>query len=270
MAGEDEAEMTRERETAEETAVSDTSQDAQDSDSTGENLEELSGDRETMDSAADSFLEVEQEFDGMVEGMQMHGQAIDVSQIPATEVPDDFPYDIGSDDALALTLELDQMENETVTTYFEWPTDGAKKRLGKLLSLRDVPLDRFANLHGERILLTVEDGHVVPVLPDEERRGSDRGIWGILSGLAPSALIFVAGMLGLGGLVSSTSFVLVWLVATFLILPISVYYDAWDLRTTTNWEGGPLFWATLAMIPGLNILGVVAYLILRQNAEPII
>jgi hypothetical protein len=49
-----------------------------------------------------------------------------------------------------------------------------------------------------------------------------------------------------------------------------VYYDAWDLRTTTNWEGGPLFWATLAMIPGLNILGVVAYLILRQNAEPII
>jgi hypothetical protein len=270
MAGEDEAEMTREREDGQESAVSDASQETQADESTGEDVGELSGDRETLDSAADSFLEVEQEFDGMVEGAQMHGQAIDVSQVPASEVPDDFPYDIQSDDALALTLELNQMENETVTTYFEWPTDSAEKRLGKLLSLRDVPLDRFANLHGETILLTVEDGHVVPVLPDEERRGSDRGVWGVLAGLAPSALIFVAGMLGLGGLVSSTSFVLVWLVATFLVLPISVYYDAWDLRTTTNWEGGPLFWATLAMIPGLNILGVVAYLILRQNAEPII
>jgi hypothetical protein len=301
VAGDDEAEMTKERETTEESHVSETTEESHVSETTeessgsdasesqiSETIEELlgsddsesqssqgevsslTGEQEDLDSAADSFLEVEQEFDGMVEGMQLRGQAIDVSQIPATEVPDDFPYDIQSEDALALTLELTQMESQTVTTYFEWPTDGADKRLGKLLSLRDVPLDRFADLHGEKILLTVENGHVVPVLPEEERRGSDKGILGILGGMAPSALIFVAGLLGLGGLVGNLPFLLLWLIGTFFVLPISTYYDAWDLRTTTNWEGGPLFWATLMMIPGLNILGVAAYLIVRQNAEPII
>ena len=226
------------------------------------------GDR--VDSAAGSFLEVEQALDGMVEGMQVRGQAIDVERIPAHEVPDGFPYEIATSDALALTLEIDQTEGKTVTTYFGWPGDGADERLGKLLRLREVPVDRFADLHGDSILLEVENGHFVPVLPKDEQRGDDRAYWGILAGLFPSILIAVAGVLNAGAFLFTSTFLFVWLLATFVILPLATYYDAWNLRTTTNWNGGPLFWATLAMIPGLNVMTTAAYLIIRKNAESII
>ncbi len=232
--------------------------------------ETASTDRADVDSAAGSFLEVEQELDAMVEGMQVRGQAIDVERVPAYDVPEGFPYEIWTDDALALTLELAETQGKTVTTYFAWPGKGADERLGKLLQLREIPIDRFADLHGEDILLQVENGHFVPVLPEEEQRGDARAYWGILAGLFPSVLIAVAGIFNVGGFLFTPTFVLLWLLATFVVLPLSTYYDAWNLRTTTNWRGGPLFWATLAMIPGLNVVSSAAYLILRQNAEPII
>lgn len=231
----------------------------------------VSGESEDLDTKAASFLEVEQEIDAIAEGMQVRGQAIDVEQIPAHEVPEGFPYEITTDDALALTLELpDTTSEKTVTTYFDWPTEGTGDRLGRLLELREVPLDRFADLHGETLLLTVEDGHFVPVLPDEEPRGDGRAVYGILAGLLPSLAIFAAAMLGGGGFLVSNWFVLLYLAAHIAILPAATYLDAWHLRTTTNWEGGPLFWAFFAMIPGLNLLVLAAYLIARANAEPIL
>lgn len=253
---EDEQEITRDRDEGSEG-------DGSDDDPVTEEVREI-------DEAADSFLEVEQELDAMAEGMQLRGQAIDVEQISASEVPGEFPYDVGTGDALALTLEVDQREGKTVTTYFQWPGDGSDERLGRLLELCGVPLDRFADLHGEELLLEVESGHFVPVVPDEEPRGDDRAYWGILAGLFPSVLVFVASLFQSAEFLVSTWFFISWLVATFVVLPIAVYFDAWHLRTTTNWEGGPLFWAALSMIPGLNVVGVAGYLIVRENAEPII
>lgn len=255
MAGEDERELTKAAEEDEEEPQE----------------PPVPGERDHVDSAATSFLEVEQELDTMVEGMQVRGQAIDVERIPAHEVPQGFPYDVGTDDALALTLELEETAGKTVTTYFEWPAEGTDDRLGTLLQLRDVPLDRFADLHGEEVLLEVEAGHFVPVLPEGEPRGDERAYWGILAGLFPSVLIAVAGVFGaLGGFVASPTFLFLWLFATLVVLPVSIYLDAWHLRTTTNWRGGPLFWAFFGMIPALNVVTTAAYLVIRQNAEPII
>lgn len=225
-----------------------------------------------VEAAAESFLELEEEFEFVGDGIQVRGQAVDVERIPASAVPDDFPAEIHTDDALALTLELVEVEGErTVTTYFDWPAEGSGERLSKLLALRDVPLDRFADLHGETMLLEMRDNHFLPVLPDEEPRGDERGIYGILAGLLPSLLVFLGGMVGgIGGLLFTTTFIFIYLLATLVVLPLSTYLDAWHLRTTTNWDGGPLFWAFFSMIPGLNIVTIGAYLVLRGNAEPLI
>jgi len=261
VSGEDERELTRDREGAD--------TDGDEEGAVEKLTEGVSEGVREIDDAADSFLEVEQELDTLAEGTQVRGQAIDVERIPASEVPEDFPYDVGAGDALALTLEIDETEGKAATTYFGWPGGTPDERLGKLLQLCDVSPDRFADLHGENVLLEVEDGHLVPVLPREEPRGDDRAYWGILAGLVPSLLIFVGGMADAGGFLFTQTFVLVWLLATFVVLPVSIYLDAWDLRTTTNWRGGPLFWAFFSMIPVLNIMAVAAYLVLRRNAEPI-
>lgn len=226
--------------------------------------------REELDHAAESFVEVEQELQGIGDGMRGRGEAVGVERVPTSEVPDEYPAEIDTEEALALRLSMVEAESQTVVIYFEWPDQGTDARLARLLGLRDIPADRFADIHGETLLLTIEDGYYVPVLPEEEPRGDDRGIYGILAGLLPSVLIFVAGLFGGSSLIFSLPFLLLWLVATFLILPVSVYLDAWDLRTSTDWDGGPLFWAFFAMVPALNVVAVPAYLIIRENAEPII
>lgn len=290
MSGENEREATidEERESAEtvdstpddaseptddETAAStrDDGTDRSTDDETDEGIEEsaASGEKDAIDMAAESFLEVEQAIDSMVEGAQVRGQAIDVERIPAHEVPDGFPYEIGTADALALTLELDETEGRTATTYFEWPDEGTGTRLGRLLALRDVSIDRFADLHGEDILLEVEDGHFVPVLPDEEPRGDDRAYYGVVAGFAVLLFPFIASLFGAFGLVEFSVFLLLYLLVHLVVLPVSTYLDAWHVRTTTNWEGGPLFWSFFSMLPGINVMTVAAYLVLRANAEPI-
>jgi len=223
--------------------------------------------RAAVESAATSFLEVERELDGMVEGMQVRGQAVDVDRIPASEVPDGFPYEITTEDALAMTFELEDGAR-TATTYFGWPGEETDERLGRLLQLREVPIDRFADFHGDEILLEVEAGHFVPVLPDEERRGDARAYYGVVAGFATLLFPFIAWMFG-GG-VGGAAFLALFVLVHLVVLPVSIYLDAWHLRTTTNWDGGPLFWAFFAMIPGLNVMTTAAYLVLRQNAEEII
>lgn len=240
-----------------------------DSDET-QSREDDSREKAQLDRAAESFVEVEQVLGHLGEGMTTRGQAIDVARVPASEVPEEFPYEIGTDDVLALTLELVDGEGQTVRTYFEWPESGTDDRLARLLDLCEISVDRFADLHGTDILLRVEGGYYVPALPEEKPRGDPRAIYGILAGIAPSITIALFSFFGLGSVVASGSFFLLWVVCTFILLPIAIYVDAWNLRTTTDWDGGPLFWAFFALIPALNVLVVPAYLIMRENAQPVV
>lgn len=224
--------------------------------------------KEELDQAAEAFVEMEERL-GHPGDSAIRARAIDVEKVSAAEVPDDFPYEITTDDALALTLVLVDSNERTVTTYFNWPEKAADRRLATLLELTDVSVDRFADLHGKEILLEVEDAHYVPMLPAAGPRGDDRAIYGILAGIAPSLLIALFSFVGYGAVLASLWFVVLWLICTFVVLPVSIYLDAWHLRTRTDWDGGPLFWAFLSMIPFLNVLVVPAYLISRENSHPL-
>lgn len=219
----------------------------------------------TVDRAAESFLEVEREL-GHPEGTRLDGRAVDVRKLSVSEVPAEYPIEIWTDDALALSVEV--ADGETVPIYFEWSETTTDDRLGSLLELRDIPPHRFADLHGEEIPLTVENGHYVPVTP-ANLRGDERGIYGVLAGFGVNLFVALTSFFGLGDIVTSTAFVILWLVANFLVLPLSTFLDAWYIRSRTDWEGGPVFWATLAMIPAFNVLTVALYLARRGNADRI-
>lgn len=267
MAREDEQEVTEPAPDA-----SDRSQKPDDSRETGTEEttdQEEATEQDAFDHAAESFVEVEQELQGAGEGMRGRGRAVGVDRVPTAEVPEEYPAPIETEEALALRLSMVEADDVTVVIYFEWPGQAPDQRLAKLLELCDIPTDRFADLNGETILLTIEEGYYVPVLPDEQPRGDPRAVYGILAGLLPSFLVFVAGLLGVAGQVASPGFFIVWLLATLVVVPVSIYFDAWNLRTTTDWDGGPLFWAFLALVPGLEVLVGPAYIIMRRNAEPI-
>ena len=231
---------------------------------------EMTGEAADLDDSAASFVEVEQELGHLEAGMRARAQAIDVEKVPASEVPPDYPVRITGEDALELTLELVHGEGQTVHVYFEWPKQGPSDRLETLLELNDVPVGRFGDLHGKTILVTVEDGHYVPVIPEKGLRGDDRALYGLALGLTPPALVAFVGIFGIGAsLVFSSAFVWLWLIATLVIVPLALYYDAWYVRTRTDWEGGPLFWASLSVLPMVEILLVPLYLFARANAEPL-
>lgn len=242
--------------------------------STGDSVgsvEESQDEERAVDQGATSFVEVEQELGHLAEGQRARAQAIDVEQVPVSEVPEDYPVQIGTADALELTLELAGGEGKTVQTYFEWPDQGPSDRLATLLTLSDVAVDRFGDLHGKTILITVEDGYYLPVIPAEGLRGDSRAIYALAAGMVPPALVAVAGIFGVGaGVITSFSFVISWLLATLLVVPIALYADAWYLRTRTDWDGGPLFWATLSAIPMIEIVLVPLYLFARSNAEALV
>jgi hypothetical protein len=223
-----------------------------------------------VDQSATSFVEVEQELGHLGEGMRARAQAIDVEQVDSSAVPDDYPVAIETPDALELTLELPSEEGKTVLVYFEWPEQGVSDRLATLLELCDVPVDRFGDLHGQTILVTVENGYYLPVIPEEGLRGDPRAIYALAAGMAPPAIVTFVGIFGIGSsAVFTAPFVALWLVATLVVVPLALYSDAWYLRTHSDWEGGPLFWATLSMLPLVEIAVVPLYLFARGSAEPL-
>lgn len=243
---------------------------AVDSDADEAEMESPDDEERDVDKSATSFVEVEQELGHLGEGMRAKAQAIDVEQVPASEVPEDYPVAIGTPDALELTLELLGQEGRTVLVYFEWPDQGPSDRLATLLELSDVAVDRFGDLHGKTILVTVEDGYYLPVLPEAGLRGDERAVYALAAGLVPPALVTFVGIFGIGtSLVVSTPFILLWLLSTFLIVPLALYSDAWYLRTHSDWDGGPLFWASMAVVPMLELVIVPLYLLARANAEPL-
>lgn len=218
----------------------------------------------SVDTAAEAFLSVESELRAG-EGDRVRGQAVDVARVPAETVPDDYPITIETPKALALTLAIDDTD---VATYFEFDEAMADGRLARLLAVHDIPTGRFGDLHGEWVLLTIEDGYFLPVLPAEFPRGDSRAFYGILAGLAVN--LFVAGVVLAGpGILLSLPVVVGWLLVSVVGLPVATYLDAWYLRTRTDWGQGPAFWALLSMLPGLNIVTVLAYLWTRRRASPL-
>jgi hypothetical protein len=219
--------------------------------------------------ATESFAQVEQDRETVPDGALAHGRAVDTERVPATGVPGGFPFEITTADALCLELSTRDDTDATTETYFEWPESGTGERLERLLALHEIPAGSFADLRGSDLLLRAENDHWIPVVPDERPRGDDRAVYGIVAGLTPSVAIALFSFFGFGGAVGSSLFLALWLVCTFVVLPVSVYLDAWHLRTSTDWRGGPLRWAFLSALPAFSVVVVPFYLIMRENARPL-
>lgn len=210
------------------------------------------------------------ETDGEDEGKTFTAEIRGVERVPAREVPEDYPTSIATAEALAVRLTVGGAADPVFLVYFEPPNGGSDDRLARLLALADRGEDADS-LVGASLLLTIADGYYVPVVPDERARGNPNAVYGIFAGLLPSVVIALVGIFAPGAaFIGTTGFVLAWLVATFLLLPASLYVDAWHLRTTTGWGGVPAKWAAMAAVPGFNVLIVPLYLVGRENAEPVV
>ena len=201
------------------------------------------------------------------EGMRLRGDVTAVERVPSTEIPSEFPVAIWTDEALALRLEL-PYDGSEASTYFSLPESDPDDRLAELLELHGV--SEPSDLAGTGMLLETTDGHCLPVLLDEGRRGDSRAFYGILAGLAPSIAVTLLPFFGLGDAVMSPVFFALFAVCTFVVLPLSIYIDAWYLRTTSDWGGSPRKLALLAIVPPLYILIAPYYLITRENALPLV
>ena len=228
------------------------------------------GDAAAADRTADSFLELEGELDAADDGTaRTTGLVVDAGTVPAGSVPDAYPHDVGSGQALQLTLEL--ADGRTVPAYFEWPDGGAvdpKSRLGRLLGALEVSADSFADLYGRTLLLERTGGGYAVFVPPEQPRGTGEWSLGVAGGLGFNLAFFGLAALGaaglpLGGLLSAL--VIPFLLVNLLVVPYATYRDGTYLRSHSDWEQGPPFWAALSMVPGLNVL--VSGLYLRSRAQ---
>lgn len=221
-------------------------------------------DEEAADSDGDSGGESESA--PLPEGLRLYGEVAGVERVPTSAVPETFPVAIWTDEALALRFEFPSQDSRA-STYFSLPDTDEDDRLATLLDIHGVsdPED----LAGEQTLVDIEESHPMPVSRESERRGDQRAFYGVLAGIGPSFLFTLLSFFGLAGAVLSTVPFALYLLCTFVLLPPSLYIDAWHLRTTTDWEGRPLRWGALALVPIVNIAVVPYYLISRENARPL-
>ncbi|MEF8838503.1 MAG: hypothetical protein V5A18_03250 [Haloarculaceae archaeon] len=215
-----------------------------------------------LDAAADAFLAVEARL-GSADGTW---RAIDVEVVPAETVPEGYPRAVSTPKALELVLEGPGGETED-SLYLECPADGVvgpESGLGRLLGRLSIPADRFGDLLGEPIPVARSEGALVLDLSNRTRRGSDRAIVGLLGAIAVLAAAGAAALVGAGSLVASPVALLVLGVVNFVVLPLATYLDGWHLRTTTRWRHAPGMWALLAVLPGVNLVTTVLYLLSRR------
>ncbi|WP_254839371.1 hypothetical protein [Natronomonas marina] len=223
--------------------------------------------------AADAFLDLEGELsadDPPPEGPRS-GLVVDAETVPAGEVPASSPLDATTDSVLALTLET--ADGRAVTDYFEWPDDGGvdpESRLGRLLAAANVPADGFADLYGRRLPLERADGRWRAFVPRERPRGAGDWSLGVAGGLVFNAAVLGLVALGaagtpVGGLLSALT--IPYFLVNLLVLPYATYRDATYLRSHSDWGQGPPFWATLSMVPVLNVLVSALYLRSRSKAR---
>lgn len=221
-----------------------------------------------VDRSAASFVRLEEQLssdEGDVDPEGRYASVVDADRVSRSVVPAEYPRRIESDTAVALTLAVP--DGGRTTAYFAWPDHGDAP-LARLLAALDIPLDSFADLNGRRLLVTVEDGYVIPVVPLERPRGSSAAVSGVAGCLAVTVLA-IAGFALAPGLFATAWVLLAVLAATLFVLPVAIYRDAWWVRTHTDWRPGPAFWALCSLFVGLNVTVSAAYLYWRRRARPL-
>lgn len=215
---------------------------------------------DTYEEGAESFVELEADL--LDDGPGPTGRVVGARTEPASTVPSDYPREVASEEVLV--LELAVADDEVVEAYFAWPP-GEGDALDRLLTALEIPRESFANLNGRRLVIQREDGYLLPVVPESLPRGSEYGREGILAGQAANLGLLAAAATGA---ISFPPLLLGLVFVNLFVLPIATFLDGWHLRTTTDWDHGPSFWAVLQSIPVVNLVVTAAYLWLRKRARP--
>lgn len=224
-------------------------------------------DRAAADEKASSFLDLESQLVDRGPGVEpgTYGQVIDAARVDASAVPEDYPREVDTETAVALVLALP--DGRERTAFFAWPEEDDSD-LARLLDVLDIPRESFAKLYGRRLLLTVKGGYVVPEVPETGARGSANGYYGIAGGLAFNLLFLFSLAAGISA-ASSAGFALAFFFVNLLAIPMATALDAWHLRTETDWDQGPWFWAFISAIPVVNVAVAAAYLYFRRQTLPL-
>ncbi len=256
-------------------------EDRQEEDERGEGMQEEDGQEEAMqadrqpgghddefdvvasefDRTTSEFLDVEsdvEEFSGSawVGAGDTTAVVVGVQRVDSDAVPDGYPLDVETDEALQLTVEPSPGSEAVV--FVEWPesltTDAQLTRL-----LRGLGLDphSFADLQRREIPLLRDDGFLYPYVPPEVADVSSK--WYL--GVAASILLWVVLSVwpdnlyqGAFGYVSLTSWIL---------FPLTMYFDTRWVRSYLTWNPVTVLWLIGSVIPILNILVGAGYLFKR-------
>lgn len=199
------------------------------------------------------------------DGEVLKGEIRDVKRVPSEEIPNDYPVDIETEEALGFTIKTSQ--DKSVSVYMNWFDDKTNRKnslISDLLKMHNIQETQISDLYGKEVLLESENNHLRLKTPDNPRKGKTR-----YSAILPSLLIgYFALFLGIQTTIIPFSIGLVMFTITiFLVLPFFVYQDSWKLRNMSKWEGGPLFWATVSMLPIINIFTTLMYISQRRNQE---
>lgn len=225
--------------------------------------------KDNKDRAAEKFVEIENDVRQsastvLSDGEIKKGKVIDAERVDEEKVPDDYPVDIETDRSLVLVLEID---DQNTKVYLNWPDDNSPSsdsKIAKVLKLHGLEETEIANLHGKNVLAEVEEGYYKLHVPNKNIKGeSSRGK--LLASLGITYGFLVAGV-GTAFISLSLSLILFTL-GTLLAIPYYTYKDAWHLRTNSDWRGGPLFWATLGILPLFNIISSAFYFMYRSKAS---
>lgn len=225
------------------------------------------------ETAADSFVELEGQLepDADPPARRTTGLVVDAETATAERVPAAYPLDVTTDEVLALTLDLD--DRRETTAYLEWPDGGTvdpDSRLGRLLAATGVAPDAFADLYGRELLLERVGEHYAVYVPPERPKGSGDWSLGVAAGLTFNVTVLGLAALAAAGVplaLPSPLVAALFLVVTLVALPWATYRDATYLRSHSDWEQGPRFWAALSMVPGLNVAVSALYLRSRRRAR---
>ncbi|UPW01619.1 hypothetical protein M0R88_05830 [Halorussus gelatinilyticus] len=185
-------------------------------------------------------------------------------------------------------MNVETPDGETVTTYLEWPGEGgeaqrasnasgeggdprASDHVDQLLDALGRDHSEFANVYGDRVALTAEDGwHGIDAEKTAAMRGAERAS---ADDSLDTTRNLVAGAVGVGALGFTLSNALFDAVATlggffmvlaWLAIPGAMYFDISRVSEVAGWPSKTGRWLAGAAVPIANVPVGMAYLVDRE------
>jgi hypothetical protein len=225
-----------------------------------------------QDEIAERFMRLEENIRNSSDTIRSNGDIVkgtikDVIRISSEEVPEEYPIDIQTDEALVFKIQIESDKTIPIyTNWFEGKNSLSDNSLSNLLKLHNIKETQISKLYGKNVFVVVRDGHFVLKVPKKPQKGYSRA-YGIIASLV---IAYISLYIGIQTSVLSISLgIIIFTFINFIILPYLIYQDTWKIKNISSWSGGPLFWSTISILPIINIFSTIIYLNQRRKEEKI-